>query len=95
VHLPDNPPTALVNPDYFDTEHDNSNPETGRYYKTENNLPWAINVPSEFDYPVEKAVIIQAYLHFATWAESSGSQYADWYLNNTGYRNNDVIYQVP
>lgn len=95
VHLPDYTPTSLANPDYFGTMNDDSNPATGKYYKTENNLPWAIDVPAEFDYPIEKAVIIQAYLHFAAWAESSGSQYPDWYLDLSGYRNDDVIYQVP
>ncbi len=95
VHLPDYPPTSLANPAYFGTENDDSNPATGKYYKTSNNLPWSIDVPAEFDYPIEKIVIIQAYLHFAEWAESSGSQYADWYLALSGYRDNSVIYQVP
>jgi len=95
VHLPDYQPTSLANPAYFGTEHDDSNPSAGRYYKTMNNLPWGINLTTEFDYPVEKAVIIQAYLRFADWAESSGSLYSDWYLNLDGYRNNAYIFQVP
>lgn len=95
VHLPDQPPTALANQSYFGTEHDDSNPATGKYYMTENNLPWGINLPEHFDYPVEKAEIISAYLHFAAWAESAGNVYEDWYTNESGYRNEGNIYQVP
>ncbi len=95
VHLPDQPPTDLNDDDLFGTEHDDSNPVTGRYYKTENNLPWAINIWSPFDYPIEKAQIVSAYLRFAEWAESDGVLYSDWYLDNTGYRNDNYIYSAP
>lgn len=95
VHLSDYTPTTLVNTSYFGTQDDDSNPATGKYYMTDNNLPWAINLPEHFNYPVEKAEIIDAYLHFAAWAESSGSAYEDWYGNEQGYRNSGNIYQVP
>ena len=95
VHLPDNPPTSLVNQAWFKTGNDDSDPASGRYYKTQKNLPWAIRISSGFDYTIEKAQITSAYLKFAAWAESSGVQYPDWYLNNNGYRNESHIYQVP
>jgi LruC domain-containing protein len=95
VHLPDHTPTSMVDPSYFGTEHDASNPATGKYYMTENNLPWAINLPVNFDYPVEKKEIVSAYLHFADWAESAGASYISWYGNESGYRNSDNIYVVP
>ena len=44
IHLPNYPPTAKVDPSYFATWDDDSNPGSGRYYKTQNNLPWAINI---------------------------------------------------
>ncbi len=92
VHLSDHLPTTLADQSYFGTEHDDSNVATGKYYKTDNNLPWAINVPNQFDYPVEKAYVIQAYLHFVAWAESSGTQFPNWYVDEAGYRNEGVIY---
>ena len=95
IHLPDGHPTSLVNPVYFKTFNDDSDPATGRYYKTKTNLPWAMKISSGFDYNIERAEITNGYLKFATWAESSGAQYPDWYLNNSGYRNASVIYQVP
>lgn len=95
IHLPDNPPTSLVNQAYFNTGDDNSDPASGRYYKTKSNLPWAIRISSSIDYTNEGAQITSAYLKFAAWAQSAGVQYPDWYLKNSGYRNESNIYQVP
>jgi len=92
VHLPDYEPTSLADPGYFGTDDDDSNPVTGRYYKTTTNLPWALDIPYEFDYPVEEAVIIQAYLFFANWAESGGVSHSNWYLDVSGNRNDTYVY---
>jgi LruC domain-containing protein len=95
VHLPNNPPTDLVDMSLFGQWEDASNPATGKYYVTANNLPWAINIYESFDYPIEKQEILWAHLKFAEWAISGGVQFPDWYKNLTGYRNNSLIYQVP
>lgn len=79
VHLPNMTPTADVNPIYFNTGDDSSNPATGRYYKTSNNLPWAIHIPISWTYPIERAQITSGYLGFKFWAESSGISYPGWY----------------
>lgn len=92
IHLIDNAPTDLADNSYFDTGHDDSDAGTGRWYVTENNLPWAIEIPVSFDYPVEKADILTAYLKFETWALSSGTSYSEWYLDEPGYRNENNIY---
>lgn len=92
VHLPNKPPTALADERLLGTGHDNSDPSTGRYYKTTNNLPWAINIVERFDYPIEKADITEAHLKFSDWAESGGSIFNDWYLDKPGYRNNNQLY---
>ncbi|MDD4310478.1 MAG: DUF4842 domain-containing protein, partial [Candidatus Cloacimonetes bacterium] len=65
------------------------------WYKTTTNLPWAIDIPASWDYPVEKAEVTKAYLKFQIWAQSSGTSYPDWYQNISGYRNPDFIYQTP
>ncbi|NQU32182.1 MAG: LruC domain-containing protein [Bacteroidetes bacterium] len=95
VHLKNQPPTELVDPDYFDTYHDASNPEAGTYYVSETGLPWGIEVPVNFNYPIEKADILTAHLKFAAWAQSAGVEYPNWYLDNAGYRNAANIYVVP
>lgn len=95
LHLPDYPPTDLANLTYLGSGQDRSDPGAGRYYKTGNNLPWAINIASSYDYTIESSQITSAYLKFASWAESSGTLYPDWFLNSAGYRNAASIYQVP
>ena len=95
IHLPDYPPTALADESIFGTYEDDSNPATGRYYKTANNLPWAINIYESFDYPIEKQEILWAYLKFAEWANSEGSIYNNWYKDLSGYRDNALIYTIP
>ena len=92
VHLPDYLPTSLAIPSYFGTFDDDTNLGIGKYYKTTNNLPWAINIYESFAYPVEKVEITNAYNHFVEWAESGGTLYPDWYMNLPGYRNVYNIY---
>lgn len=86
VHLPDHTPTTLANSNILGTSHDNSIPAQGRYYKTQSNLPWAINIPVEFVWPKEKVEILNGYLKFREWAESGGSLFSDWYKDKTDYR---------
>ena len=95
IHLPDFQPTSLATTDMFGTVDDNSDAALGRYYKTDKNLPWAINIAQSYDYTIERSQIISAYLHFGEWAESSGALFPNWYDNNSGYRDNSHIYQVP
>ena len=95
VHLPDYPPTDLVDQSKFQTFDDNTNPSQGIYYKTENNLPWAINIYESFSYPSEKKDITWSYLKFAEWATSGGINYPNWYQDIVGYRNSSNIYQLP
>jgi LruC domain-containing protein len=91
IHLPDSFPTRLADVALFGTEDDTSDPATGRYYKTEKNLPWAINIVYDFEWMKEKVEIVNGYLHFAEWAESGGTQYQDWYKDLPGYRNESLI----
>jgi len=95
VHLLDMPPTALADPTFFGTMEDRSNPAQNAFYKTDSNLPWAIEIPVSFDYPIEKVDILQTHLKFGAWATSGGTQYTDWYLNKPGHRNQQNIYQKP
>jgi LruC domain-containing protein len=92
VHLPDMTPSELVNKSILGTNADNSNAATRRYYKTSNNLPFAINIPETFTYPIEREAIINGHLKFAAWAQSGGTQYQDWYKNLSGYRNSSKLY---
>ena len=93
IHLADYPPTSLADAGLFGTGNDDSNPSAGRYYKTSNNLPWALNLPVKFDYTPEQTPIVLGYNYFGSWAESAGAQYTNWYSNQNGYRNDPDIYR--
>lgn len=95
VHLPNYAPSDLMDDSYFDTLDDDSQPSLGKYFVTENNLPWAINIASDFDWVIEFQDITGAYLFFGAWAESGGTDYPDWYIDQTDYRNASKIYTVP
>lgn len=93
IHLRECPPTDLANPKLFGTGNDVSNPESGIFYQTKNGMPWAINVPVQFEYTIEKAEILKGYPAFAKWISSGGKEFEDWYLDKQGYRNWDNIYR--
>ena len=92
VHLPGYPPTDLVNSAYFGTGEDDTDLAAGKYYLTNSNLPWGINLPTSFDYPVEGSEISSAYTHFGQWAQSRGFSFMDWYGSSQGYRDATHIF---
>ncbi|HOI31572.1 MAG TPA: LruC domain-containing protein, partial [Bacteroidales bacterium] len=95
VHLPYYPPTDLADVNLLGTNEDDSNPTSGKYYVTNGNLPWAINIYETFDYPIEKQDIIMVHLKFAEWATSGGVLFPNWYQNISGFRNESLIYTAP
>ena len=92
VHLAGFPPTVFANRSYFGTGDDDSNLSQERYYKTANNLPWGLNLPTPWIYPIERASITEAYLFMADWAESSGVSHTDWYESTTGNIDSTKLY---
>lgn len=92
VHMAGYKPTDLADTKLFGTLQDNTNASKGIYYVTKKNWPWAINFPQAFDYPSEGSAINKAYYKFLDWAKSGGTQYSDWYTNQSWYRNSSYIY---
>lgn len=86
VHLPNSVPSSKAESSYFGQMQDDTKPAEGKYYKTANNLPWALNVTTSIPYSHSTNDFITAYLKFSDWAQSNGTLYTDWYLNNSGYR---------
>lgn len=80
VHLPDQSPTEK-----FDAAAlwglgvDGSIPEQGVYFKTTDNLPWALLMNQEWQWPLERVDLVTAYPKFADFAESAGTQEPQWY----------------
>lgn len=93
VHYPDLPPSGLQDDDPGIGEgDDDSVPALGRYYKTSNNLPWALHVPIRWEYPSERNQIIKGYRYFADWAGSNGADHQDWYVDTADHIDRDYIY---
>lgn len=77
IHLPDLLPTSKAG--FLGTGDDFSDATIGRYYKTETNLPWALNIYEGFEAPPENIPITLQYPRFVNWANSGGTQDLDWY----------------
>jgi LruC domain-containing protein len=92
VHLPGEDATDLADLSLFGTSADATVPSSDYYYKTQNGLPWAINISEPFDYPIETIPVNEAYLNFANWATSGGSLNTDWYLDIPSNRDSTKIY---
>ncbi len=93
IHFPGAAPTDLMDRGLFGTEDDASRPEEGYYYQTKYGLPWALSIPVQFDYIIEKKDIMNGYLRFKEWAYYGGGEGEDWYMDYEGYRNWEYIYR--
>jgi LruC domain-containing protein len=84
IHLPYRTPTSLG-------QTTNSNNDPNGNYISDNGYPWAISIIHDFKVPKEKVRIYNAYNNFINWATSGGQQHTDWYKDNPGNRNDDLI----
>lgn len=78
VHMADFAPTSKGQL-YLGHSDDYSDATEGRYYKTNRNLPWVINMYSTYSVPAEKVSIDKVYGKFISWANSGGTENLDWY----------------
>ncbi|TMX42879.1 LruC domain-containing protein [Vibrio rotiferianus] len=80
VHLADQSPTEKFDGNnLFGIGVDASNPSTGTYFKTANNLPWALLIVENWQWPLETVDLVEAYPSFAGYAESGGTQSTSWH----------------
>ncbi|MGL3001238.1 LruC domain-containing protein [Flavobacterium sp. RSSB_23] len=93
IHLPASAPTDLADKSLFGTGDDNTNLSIQKYYMSDTNLPWAINIPMQFAYPAEKQDITKAFLVFNQWTKSQGFNYMDWYMDKNGYRDTSKLFK--
>ncbi|NOI10948.1 LruC domain-containing protein [Vibrio alginolyticus] len=84
VHLADQAPTEQFDDqNLFGVGVDASDPAQGVYFKTANNLPWALLIVEDWDWPLERVDMVDAYPQFQTWAESGGELSTDWHTTPT------------
>ena len=88
IHLPYRHITSLGDQSVAFT---GDNKDTDGNFISENGFPWAISIIHDFKVPKEKVDITSAYNFFSSWAESGGSNNVDWYKDNPGNRNDDLL----
>lgn len=86
VHLPGKLPTTRADRTMFGTGIDRTpvttSPSTvvpGDTYLSNGRLPWALDIPSEWDYSYEKQDITQPFPNVVPWVLSGGKTNTDWY----------------
>jgi len=82
IHLADHPPTAKFNSAFFGLGDDTSDSANDRYFRTINNLPWALEITEQWQWPSERKTILQAYPKFQQFVESQGNEHANWFELN-------------
>jgi len=82
IHFADYAPTDLFDITRFGKLDDTSEPGNNRYFKNENNLPWALKIDAQWRHPQEYIDIIWAYPAYEDWVESSGVEEQQWYIFN-------------
>lgn len=80
IHLKNHEPTEAFDVTLFDQQGvDASDPQQGRYFQTSNGLPWALEVGTRWQYPIEYRDVGHAYQLFAKYASTSGLENSFWY----------------
>ena len=82
VHLADTPPTEKANTDYFNMQQDTSSIEGSRFYKNSNNLPWSMEIATEWKHPKSGIDLLKAYPDFEGYVTSNKKSSLDWYQAN-------------
>jgi LruC domain-containing protein len=89
VHLPNHKPSSRADSSRFGSGDDDSNLlDLSKTYETDDNLPWALNMPYSWLHPTSGDNIVDVYGNYRNWAESGGLISTDWYTNN--YNSNRV-----
>ncbi|QKJ23285.1 LruC domain-containing protein [Poseidonibacter lekithochrous] len=94
VHLPNYMPTSLADLSYFNIKHDASDIANNITYKTSEDKPWGLLIPTSFSYPIERENIGDVYRHYNDWVQSNGTEYSDWYIH-TKTDNEGRLYANP
>lgn len=80
IHMKNQEPTEAFDSSLFAQKGDDASiPENALYYQTKNGLPWALEIGTRWDYPIEYRDINHAYPFFQQFAESNGQLSSYWY----------------
>ena len=92
VHIAGNEPTSLMDTYLLGTGDDATDIGESKYFLTENNLPWGLFIPRDWDHPLEGVQIIDAYYRFQEYAEEKPE--LPWYRQNNNFRNPNFVFDI-
>ncbi|PCJ46466.1 MAG: hypothetical protein COA99_02595 [Moraxellaceae bacterium] len=79
VHFPGHFPSKKASRRQFGQFDDDSDVTQDRYYQTEDNLPWAMLIPSVWHHTKERVDLSNGYPDILNWASSRGKKNKTWY----------------
>lgn len=80
VHLKNKPVSARFDMSLLGRHDDASGyPQTS--FVSANGMPWALELPTLWDHPVEQMDLVRAYPEFVDYVTSGGSRNKSWYRN--------------
>jgi len=88
IHLKNQAPTEAFQANFLGRGDDASNANNGEYFINANGMPWAINIPYEWQHPLEYMDIKYAYPNFHSFVTSSGELNLDWFTVEKSITNN-------
>lgn len=81
IHLGGMEPTAEGMAVYQSNLSHGNISQAPKFYYSNDNLVWAINIPADVTHAYEKTDFLEAYPEFADWAQSGGAKAQTWYKN--------------
>ncbi|MEO0895768.1 MAG: LruC domain-containing protein [Bacteroidota bacterium] len=93
VQLKGETPTNMMNAAILGTHDDGFLQGGNNYFESaQGQLPWVLDITSEFAHMQEAVDITQGYLKLESWAISGGTDYLDWaILDKASYRNEALV----
>ncbi|WP_042248656.1 DUF4842 domain-containing protein [Jejuia pallidilutea] len=88
IHLPYKNSTSLGKNSSINL---GNNKDPNGNYISSSGYPWAISIIHDFKVPKESVKIHNAYNYFKSWAISGGLEFKDWYKDNPGNRNQNLL----
>ncbi|MFT6883721.1 MAG: LruC domain-containing protein [Marinoscillum sp.] len=91
VHKPGRPYTSLADLSLFGTANDDTQVDAGKLYKSQDNMPWVLEIPTEWEYPKEQVKITEGYPKFKDFAQ--GRSNSAWYTDDAGNKIHKHLYR--
>jgi LruC domain-containing protein len=83
IHLKNKKVSSRFNPNFFGMDDDkDTNSVGGTTFISENNMPWAIELPNLWNHPKERVDLIVAYPEFTGFVNSGGTEKTTWYTSD-------------